>query len=93
MKWWLIGLVICVIIGGFISLFASESPDGLERVAEDEGFVEEAGENSFEIMPDYIIPGIESETASTSLAGIIGVLMMFVLAYGLGKLLRRNHES
>ncbi len=93
MKWWYIGLVICVIIGGFISLFASGSPDGLERVAEDEGFAEEAEENSFEIMPDYIIPGIKSETASASLAGIIGVTVMFALAYGLGKFLRRDNES
>lgn len=89
MKWWHTGLVICLIIGGVISLFASQSPDGLERVAEDEGFAEEAEESDFEVMPDYAVPGIESHI-SASLAGIIGVVAMFALVYGLGRMLRRE---
>ncbi len=93
MKWWHVGLVICVIVGGFISLFASGEPDGLERVAEDKGFVEEAEESSFEVMPDYGVPGIGSEALSASLAGIIGVAIMFALAYGLGKTLRKEDEN
>ncbi len=92
MKWWQSGLVICLAVGGVISLFASQSPDGLERVAEDKGFAESAEESSFEIMSDYSVPGVGSDRLSTSLAGIIGVLIMFVLVYSVGKLLRRGHE-
>jgi cobalt/nickel transport protein len=90
MKWWYYSLVICLIIGGVISLFASGSPDGLERVAEDKGFAEEAEESRFEIMPDYAIPLIGSDVISASLAGIIGVLLMFLLVYGLGRIFRRT---
>lgn len=88
MKWWYYSLVICLIIGGVISLFASGSPDGLERVAEDKGFAEEAEESTFEIMPDYTVP-LGSDVISASLAGIIGVLVIFLVAYGTGKLFRR----
>ena len=93
MKWWHYGVIVCVIIAGFISLFASGLPDGLEKVAEDEGFAEGAEESSFEVMPDYVIPGIESDSISASLAGVVGVLAMFLLAYGVGKLLRGNDEQ
>jgi len=34
----IIGLLIAIIIAGIIALFASSSPDGLERVAADKGF-------------------------------------------------------
>ncbi len=89
MKWWYYSLVICLIIGGVISLFASGSPDGLERVAEDKGFAEEAEESTFEIMPDYTVPLAGSEVVSASLAGIVGVLIIFLVVYGIGKIFRR----
>lgn len=92
MKWWLWALVICVVIGGVLSLCASQSPDGLERVAEDKKFAETAEESRFEIMPDYGIPGIRSDTLSASLAGVLGVVLMMGLAYGIGILLRRENE-
>lgn len=93
MKWWHSMLVICLIIGGVISLFASKSPDGLERVAEDKGFVEEAEENKFEILPDYTVPKIESDILSAFFAGIIGVLVLFFAVYTLGRVLRRKNEE
>jgi hypothetical protein len=92
MKWWHSMLVLCLIIGGVISLFASENPDGLERVAEDKGFAEEAEENRVEILPDYTIPEIESDILSAFLAGICGVLVSFVAVYMVGRVLRRKNE-
>ena len=37
-KWWLISLLVCLAVASFAPL-ASSSPDGLERVAEDKGFI------------------------------------------------------
>ena len=89
-------MAIALIMAGAISLFASSNPDGLERVAEDIGFLETGeGHEAIEApMPDYVIPGIENEVLSASLAGLIGTVIMFLLAIGLGKALKkREHET
>ncbi|HIH36605.1 MAG TPA: hypothetical protein HA232_01695 [Methanocellales archaeon] len=90
MKWWHIGLIIALVLAGGVSLFASSSPDGLERVAIDHDFIElgEGHEVIRSPMPDYVVPGISNETLAASLAGLIGTLMMFGLVYGLGKVLK-----
>jgi len=77
-----------------ISLFASSSPDGLERVAENLGFIEhgEGHEVMESPMPDYAIPGIENETVAASLAGLSGTLIMFLMVYGVGSLLKKSME-
>ncbi len=93
MRWWHASLIICLILGGVISLFASGSPDGLERVAKDKGFDKYAQGSSYEIMPDYTVPGIGSEVLSTSLAGIVGILLIFALTYGMGRIFRRKNEE
>jgi len=41
-KWWLIALAFCLVLAA-ISPLASSSPDGLEKVAEDKGFIDTAG--------------------------------------------------
>lgn len=58
----LAGLAISVALALIVSPFASSSPDGLEKVAEDKGFLEKAEEtepawNSAPI-PDYAFPGL-----------------------------------
>lgn len=85
-KWWLVALVICLVIAVFSPL-ASSSPDGLERVAEDKGFVDLAGGAPFQVIADYVFPGIENEAAATIVAGVIGTLVLFGLAYGVAWLL------
>ncbi|MDI6639350.1 MAG: PDGLE domain-containing protein [Methanocellales archaeon] len=90
LKWWHIGLIIALVLAGVISPFASSLPDGLERVAIDYDFIElgEGHEVMHSPMPDYVVPGISKETLATSLAGLIGTLMMFGLVYGIGKALK-----
>lgn len=86
-----VGLLIALVIGVFLSPFASSSPDGLERVAEDKGFIERAVESGFPaIIPDYAFPGVENEMLATSLAGLIGVIMTFGVSIAAGKLIARN---
>jgi len=83
MKWWHIGLLLCVLMT-FLSPLAASAPDGLERVAEDKGFMEKARAALFEVFPDYIVPGIQNEALATILSGIIGTLILFGLGYVLG---------
>jgi hypothetical protein len=85
-KWWLISLLICLAVA-CLSPLASSSPDGLERVAEDEGFIGLAGEAPFQVIADYVFPGMENEALATILAGIIGTLILFGVAYGIAWLL------
>jgi cobalt/nickel transport system permease protein len=70
---------------------ASPHPDGLERVAEDQGFIERALEPAYELLPDYSIPGIEGPL-STILSGVVGLLIVFTLIYGLSLLLRKRES-
>ncbi len=89
LKWWHIGLLICLIVA-LISPLASSSPDGLEKVAEDKGFIEKAGEAVFEVIPDYVFPGVGNEAVATILAGLVGTLVLFGLTYGISLLLRKQ---
>ncbi|MBU1007269.1 MAG: PDGLE domain-containing protein [Candidatus Omnitrophica bacterium] len=87
----IIWLSAALILAFFISPFASSSPDGLEKVAEDKGFLEKG-----EIVPvftspipDYTWPGVANEGAATGMAGIFGTLIVFGLAYGIGSALKK----
>ncbi len=86
------GLVIAVILAVLFSPFASPWPDGLEKIAEDKGFIEK-GEVEAAVTspaPDYLWPGIKSEKIATSLAGAAGTLAVFAMTYALAKLLRKR---
>ena len=82
-KWWLIAFIICLLVA-VISPLASSAPDGLERVAEDKEFIELAEEAPFEIIADYVFPWIENESVATIVAGIVGTVLLFGIAYSLG---------
>ena len=92
LKWWIAGLLIALAVA-LISPLASAWPDGLERVAEDKGFIEDAQDAPYEVIPDYVFPGLGNEVVATILAGIVGTLVVFGLAYGLGALLRRQEAN
>ena len=87
MKWWQIGLIVCLLVA-FFSPLASSSPDGLERVAEDKGFISLARDAPFQLIADYVFPGIGNEAVATILAGLIGTLILFGVVYGLAWLLK-----
>jgi len=82
------GLAIALMITLF-SPFASSSPDGLERVAENEGFIEDANGPPYEIIADYVFPWVDNEKAATILAGMTGVLLVAAVASGLAFGLQR----
>ncbi len=83
-------LLVSLIVGGSISLLASPAPDGLEYVAKEQNFLENAASWLAGLIPDYAVPGIANEYAATAIAGLIGTLMTFGLLYGLGKILLKT---
>lgn len=89
--WMVAGLGIALVVVLFSPL-ASAYPDGLERVAEDIGFIEQGAEAPYQALPDYTIPFLGESGLSTILAGAIGAVIVAALAVGVGQLLR-GHRS
>lgn len=71
-----------------ISPFASADPDGLERVAIDMGFIDIAADAPYQIIPDYTIPFLGETALSTILAGAIGVAVVALVVFLVGRGLR-----
>ncbi|MGA7935621.1 MAG: PDGLE domain-containing protein [Kovacikia sp.] len=89
----LTGLGIALLIAVFLSPFASQHPDGLDRVSKDLKFDTKAAEDApakklpfHAIFEEYALRGVPEQVA-TPLAGLIGTLATFGLAWGVGKLL------
>ena len=84
------GLLVAVGLALIVSGFASSSPDGLQKVAGDKGFLETAKDHLFAGGPlaDYAVKGVGNERLSTGLAGLIGVLVTFGLGLAVFALLR-----
>jgi hypothetical protein len=84
------GLLVAAGLALFVSGFASSSPDGLEKVAGDKGFLEAARDHLFADGPlaDYTVRGIDNQRLSTGLSGLIGVLVTFGLGLALFALVR-----
>jgi hypothetical protein len=89
-----VGLFVALLAAGVVSFYASSSPDGLERVAEDHGFIENAVDSANASLPTagYAIAGVDNERLSVGLAGVLGVAVMTVLAFGLFWLLARGKK-
>ena len=69
----------------FLSPLASKHPDGLEWVAEQNGFLAAATESFYRILPDYSIPGMNNPTISTVAAGLIGIVVVFLVVKSVGR--------
>ena len=78
---WIGGLLLAIILT-VLSPLASANPDGLEWVAEQKGFLDISQEPLYQIIPDYVMPGLANEALATIAAGIIGVLIVFIVAIG-----------
>ena len=73
----ILALAFAVGLATAVSPFASSSPDGLERVAEDKAFIDNgrlAPIQEDSPVPDYAFPGVENERVATGLAGFLGTL-------------------
>ena len=87
-------LAAAIIIGGLISWFASENPDGLEWSVErvtGSAEIEAAEDGLFAaLLPDYNVDGPENVRSATSFAGLIGGIIILTLIMVAGVLLRKK---
>jgi hypothetical protein len=90
--WWVVGLAIAGVIAVLAAVFASSDPDGLDSVAIEQGFQGNAADPSFQALPGYTIPGLDG-TGSTIIAGIVGIAIVFLLVFLLGRLLARRRKG
>lgn len=90
------GLLLAVALGLFVSPLASSEPDGLERVAIDEGFDDAAEDSAVADSPlaDYALDG-DDEGMSGAISGVIGILVTFGVGTGVFGVLRvvREHSG
>ena len=90
MKWFtILALAIAIGLATAASPFASSSPDGLERVADDHGFAGHA-QASDGPLADYAIPGVDDPRLATGLAGFVGTLGVFAIGLGVASVARRR---
>ena len=87
--WVLTGVIISLAVV-LLSPFASAYPDGLERVAENLGFLDTAQSAPYEIIPDYTVPFLGETALSTIVAGIIGALVVLGIAIFAGRALQKK---
>jgi hypothetical protein len=87
-----VGLALAVGLGAAVSPFASSDPDGLEKVAQEQGFA--AAERPQAVdespLPGYAVPGVDDPRLATGLAGFAGTLGVFAVGGGLAWMLRRR---
>lgn len=93
----LVGVGVSLLFAGVMSVFASGDPDGLERVANDHGFISQARDSATAVLPtaDYGIAGVSNTYVSTGLSGVLGVGVVMLVAFALFAFLaqtRRDRE-
>jgi cobalt/nickel transport system permease protein len=89
---WIAGLLIALALA-VASPLASTHPDGLEFVAAQQGFLDKALASPYQAIPDYVMPGISNKGTATIAAGILGVIVVFLVAIGVAFLRRSRTAS
>ncbi len=93
-RWIWIALATALAVGALLSLAASPSPDGLQRVAQDKGFALKAAPRPPWRSPlsGYLFPGIADPRLARGLAGFLGTLALFAVGRGVGRALRSSRR-
>jgi hypothetical protein len=83
-------VITTLLVAGAVSLVASSAPDGLQRVATDTGFATSGAPSATSGSPLAGYHAVVHGPLGRSLAGVLGVLIVLGLVYGLTRLLRRR---
>ncbi|MFD7028047.1 energy-coupling factor ABC transporter permease [Streptomyces sp. NPDC059917] len=94
-KIWATGLVTALLLAGFVSFYASSSPDGLEKVAADQGIDQKVTEHAAADSPlaDYGVKDVGDARLSGGLAGVIGVGATVAVGSGVFWAVRRRRAE
>ncbi|MHA4815031.1 energy-coupling factor ABC transporter permease [Streptomyces aculeolatus] len=89
---WAAGAAASLVLAGIVSFYASSDPDGLEKVAGDEGIAKEEKEHALSDSPlaDYGVEDVTNTRLSGGLAGVIGVTATLAVGSGVFVVLRRR---
>lgn len=86
---WVGGAVLVVALL-LLSPLASTHPDGLQWVAEQQGFLPLARAAGFRILPGAALPGQSTGTPAAAVAGLVGVIAVFGMAAALARAAKRS---
>ncbi|MFE2937514.1 energy-coupling factor ABC transporter permease [Streptomyces sp. NPDC059255] len=92
---WAAGLVTALVLAGFVSFYASADPDGLEKVAADQGIDKKTEQHHTADSPlaDYGVKDISDARISGGLAGVIGVGATVAVGSGVFWAVRRRRTA
>jgi hypothetical protein len=90
-----VGVLLSLVLAGVVSFYASSHPDGLEHVAGEKGFLGSARDSASAGSPfaDYTTRGIDDARLSGGLAGVVGVLVVGLVAFALFRALAARKKS
>ncbi|MFJ9207143.1 energy-coupling factor ABC transporter permease [Streptomyces sp. NPDC102264] len=94
-KVWATGLVTALVLAGFASFYASANPDGLEKVAADQGIDRKTEPHHTADSPlaDYGVRDLDDARISGGLAGVIGVGATVAVGSGVFWVVRRRRTA
>lgn len=88
-------LLVCLVFAGLVSYYASGHPDGLNRVAADQGLAakEESSVTADSPLAGYSTRPVDNDWLSGAIAGGLGVIVVLLIAGGLSYAVRRRSSS
>ena len=91
----IVGAVVALLLAGVVSYYASSAPDGLNRVANDQGISKNEKQHDLDDSPlaGYGTEGVDNERLSGGLAGVAGVAVTFAIVGGLVLAVRRSKRQ
>lgn len=89
------GLAVALALAVGVSRYASTQPDGLSKVATDEGLDGEQVDHALDEGPlaGYSTRGVDDQGMSKGLAGVVGVGVTFLVAGGAVRLATRGRPT
>jgi hypothetical protein len=91
--WVAVGIgVAALVLAGLVSFYASSSPDGLNRVAQDQGF-SDTGHNHQTVdwpFAGYQTQHVDNARFSRGVAGMVGVVVVLALVGGIAHTARKH---
>jgi hypothetical protein len=90
-----VALLVALLLAGVLSSYASDSPDGLSRVAEDQGITRAQKDHASEDSPlaGYEVAGVDDGGLSRGVAGVVGVGVVLLLGTALTHAVRRRPST